>query len=221
MDLVRFFLRPVEWFMKTKAWEWLSGKFLNHITFRFWGYPAFELDPGLFEIERAVRAWHESGKTGVVAFVCTDRASLTGRLIRTVTGGQFSHAGVLRNGWSFPDMKALHMVAAGMKHEHPVNVFSEADEVRVVGFPMTAENAALAEGRISNLLALRDVIRYDFEQRLGNETRIYCSELVLLAIQGLVPPESAIPTEIAGRPVFTPDSVAAFGELIFERRLKK
>ena len=219
--MLRILLRPVEWFMKTKAWEWLSGKVLNHIILRFWGYPSFPLDPGIKEIEKAIRAWHERGNRGVIAFCCTDRASLTGRLIRTVTGGQFSHAGLLLNGWSFADMQALHMISKGMMFEHPMNPFSEADEVRIVGFHMTPENAKLAEGRIGNFLALREVIRYDFEQRLGNEKRIYCSELVLLAIQGLVPPTMAIPTEIAGRPVFTPDSVAAAGELIYERRLKK
>ena len=108
-----------------------------------------------------------------------------------------------------------------MKLEHPMNPFAEADEVRIVAIPMSPEDEGSAKKRISNFLALRDVIRYDFQQRLGDQTRVYCSELVLLAIQGLTTDPNAVPSEIAGRPAFTPDSVAACGTTLFERRLKK
>ena len=218
-------MNPLFWcvakFMETKAWEWLSGKVLSRIHLRFWGEPAFKLDPGLLELHAAIRAWQEAGNCGVLAFATADHSSLTGKLVLLATRGQFSHAGLLVAPAKFEEFKAMHMTASGLHWEHPMQAFSNEDEIKVVAFPMSRENAAQARARIGCFLALRDVIRYDFEQRLGNDRRIYCSELVLMAVQDLTDDPHAVPSTILDRKGFSPDAVAACGVTIFERRKQR
>jgi hypothetical protein len=207
----------LRWFMKTKTWEWLSGRVLNHIRVRIWGEPGFSLDCDLLDLWRAVGDWYAAGNHGVVAFACADHSALTSKLVRFVTGGKYSHAGMLAYSDNFADFYAIHMMAPGMLHEHAAQALRHEDAVVAVAFPMTATEEELAGGRMRVFLAHRETLRYDFEQRLDGDSRLYCSELVYRVLEGLVPLK---PSHVADREAFSPDDVAACGKVIYERKAK-
>lgn len=205
----------LDWFISTRFWRWLSGKVLNHIVIRLWGYPNFPLDPSLFQLYKSIQAWQTSGNLGVIAFVCTDRASLTGRLVRALTHGRYSHAGIIVPGSSFTEMKAIHVTANGLHVEHPMNVFSEATDVAIVAFKLEESKYNTAMQRINDL-SLVD-ISYDFEQKLGTEKQVYCSELVYRVLNGL---HTLTTRSIAHREVYAPDDVASNGTLLFSHKVR-
>lgn len=202
-----------QWLDETALWKWFARRVLAHLTFRVWGYPEFDFEkvPALFHEVAMGRQM----KNKVQAFVLADRATLASILIRLVSRSKWSHAG-----WIVHDSKgspfAVHMKGSGMVVQSLYALLRECDDFAVVRIPVKDREAVLQ--KIIDY-SLRDTVRYDFEQELGDDASplevedVYCSELVWLCAKEHA--DLKLST-VLGRRAFSPDDVARSGEIVWE-----
>jgi hypothetical protein len=211
--------RFLKWLDGTKAWELFAKHIIAKFTFRWFGYTKFPVEK-YFDIEKAMIEEERKGP-GIFAFACSDDMSLASVLIRWITGkGTYSHAGLLERrgpGRVF----AIHMKGDGVRQEHLLRVLKEVDVFTVVRIKMDKKSLITALGRISYVKANTQEITYDFEQELGSDKAIYCSELVYKTCEGLIEGIDGHLKSIAGRRVFDPDAVAKIGKVVFSNNPKE
>jgi len=207
------FTRFLKWLDGTKAWKWFANKIIAKFTFRWFGYPEFPAEE-YFAVEKEILK-SEQETPGIVAFACSDDMSLASVLIRWITGkGRYSHAGLIE--YRGPgSLYAVHMKGDGVRQEHLLRIMKEIDVLTIVKIPMKQEDLITALGRLSYIKTNQKEISYDFEQELGSDKAIYCSELVYKVCKDLVPDLDSHLKHIAGRDVFDPDAVTKIGKTIF------
>ena len=205
----------LNWFSETQLWRWFARDVIGHFTTRIWGYPSFPMSN--FHLIRL--AMERDTSPGVFVFSSCDTRSIAGILIRWVTGGKFSHSGVLHLD-STCGIPALHIQASGLTHGCFLDVLRQVDVVSVVKYDMTEGNLALASKRMRDILDRGDSIKYAFPQKLGGND-LYCSELVYLVLEGLAGAHALQPSNVLGRKAFSPDDAIKYGRPIFEHKERK
>lgn len=209
--------RFVGWLDETWAWHWFARNVLAaHLTVRFSGYPAFDFSRYEELLDVLSKARADQG--AVYAWVSCDRKSLASILIRAVSKSRWSHAGWMLLGSENGLDRAVHMMGNGMNVDPLLRVLRESDDFALVRFPTPWRK--LIEARIREYAnSSPGRVRYDFEQELSSEASpveaddIYCSELIWMCGR----PELLLqPSRVLGRLCFSPDDVAANGEIVWQ-----
>ena len=193
---------------KTAFWEWFTKYFLSGTTTRVYGYPKFPMKDFFKIVDLMVRG-------RLYAFVCSDYLSVGSIAIRTVDDFIFTHAGMILNDGD-RTTRVMHMRSDGLHLDHMLTLLREVDYFAVVEIPLNSpESLFVAMQRMNKMWENRDVLLYDFEERLGNDpNKVYCSEFVL-NICGDICVEKPKTQIILGREVFAPDNILGIGSVIY------
>lgn len=194
--------------IKTRIASLFGTSFLAHFTFRFSGYPTFPM----IDFYKIIDAIKENGP-GIYAFSSTDTKALAGKIIRAfVKGGKYSHSGLILAD-DYRETHILHMKGNGLNYDHLLSLLREVDYLTVVKLPVS--DLQKATRRIQDVLDHQDLITYDYETKLANGNKLYCSELIHLVCNGLVDDPDFKESLIAGRKIFDPDAVIKSGNIIY------
>lgn len=198
------------WFSRTKLWLWFARNIVGHLNFRLFGYPNFPMSK-YQKIIDAIKRSEESGYF-LYAFVSCDSKSLAAYLIRWVSQGYYSHAGIIN--YPVPD-QIVHMRGDGVQQDLLLDLLKEIDNFAIVRYPISKENLDKANLRIKDVIDSQ--IPYDYQQEIDSN-KLYCSELVWTVGDDLVELSGFDPNTELGRQVFDPDRVYQLGQVIFEHR---
>lgn len=179
----------------SKVYSWIVINILSKIRLPF--KKGVDLRPLIW----AESLLFKQDESFVLSFVATDRWKLSSFLVRLLTKGKFSHAGILllfKN-----QVYALHADVGGVKIEPLEGILKNYTDFSICVFNLDKKGMEKANKRIDWLLDNIDKLTYDFAQESGYEA-MYCSELNYYVLNSITDIEYV---NISGKSVITPQCV--------------
>lgn len=136
-------------------------------------------------------------------FVATDKWKLSSFLVRWLTGGSYSHAGMLWYVVEEDRVYSLHADIDGVKFEYLKDMLSHYTDYALCLFELKDEAIPIVEGRVKYLIDNRKTITYDFAQEVGYKA-MYCSELCMYVLRDVTQLDY---TDVSGKLIVTPQGV--------------
>ena len=197
------------WIVQTKAYEWLVKKVIANLNVRIYGYPKLPAS-SYFDINEKM----SQGKHKLYVWASSDTKSIASFAIRVLTRSKYSHAGIAVVNPGTGIAEAIHMKASGMAYEPLVDLLAQVDTFTMCELDLEKEEQPMVWERLVGLLAKKDEIRYDFEQKLGGQA-LYCSELIWYLLQD-TKHKTGLSTHL-GREAFPPNLVVKLGRIIWSK----
>jgi len=200
------------WFTKTALWKWFAMNVMGRFTFRWFGYPGFDMN--YFKaIEDAIFKARIKNRYCAQVFVSKDKKSFTGKVISLFS--EWAHAGVFDQHYH---QRIIHVIGKGTTKDHVLNLLKEVDNFAVINYEFdSAQKRDLFYARVNT--ALKNRVPYDFQTKIDFD-KLYCSELIWYAGHDTVSSKKFKLSEVMDRKTFMPDNVYWSGEIIFEYRKK-
>jgi len=223
----------LKWFTETKFYRTVARKWLANVTFRFWGYPKFEVS-NYWEIKKIV---HENvSKTGLFIFLGADRKALSYKFEKWALNCKYGHAGFVLLGED-GEIYIYDVTHSGLRTLPLLDYLSKIDDFAMGFLALTPEGVIEAKRRLDVIKNLpSEKVIYDYSLRLEPELidyiekgiepspkayplQMYCSELIYLVCEGLVLNGDIFHTHwLQDREIFEPDDAYEGSEILFEER---
>jgi hypothetical protein len=197
--------------MQTKAWAKILIQIAKAEVRMSGGEPQFQMSDYHLLVDNIIKAEPNT----IYTFATTDVSSIISTAIREVTGGNFNHAGLLIFDHNQRPL-VVHMVGKGLVVDDLLEVLRDTDYICINKLELTQDNYDIACERLDYLLMNRDIIKYDYAQRMDNgEHSFYCSEANFFVLDGLYDDVDLKPELIYGINVFSPDQVTKIGKIVY------
>lgn len=223
----------LKWFTETKFYRAFARKYLANVTFRFWGYPKFEVS-NYWEIKKIIH--EKSSETGLFVFLGADREALSYKFEKWALNCKYGHSGFLLIGED-EEIYVYDINHNGLRTLPLLDYLSKIDDFAVGFLPLSPEGCLEAKRRLEVIKDFSpDDVIYDYGFKLEPELiafidkgiepnpnaypfQMYCSELIYLVCKGLVLNGDNFHTHwLQDREIFEPDDAYEGSEILFEER---
>jgi hypothetical protein len=221
----------LKWFTETKFYRTVARRWLANVTFRFWGYPKFEVS-NYWEIKKIIN--ENASKIGLFIFLGADRKALSYKFEKWALNCKYGHAGFVLLGED-GEIYIYDVTHSGLRTLSLLDYLSKIDDFALGFLALTPEGVVEAKRRLEVIKNLpSEKVIYDYSLRLEPELidyiekgiepssypfQMYCSELIYLVCEGLVLNGDIFHTHwLQDREIFEPDDVYEGSEILFEER---
>lgn len=195
-------VKPLSWFLTTKAWRWLGRNILSEWTLRIYGWPEFN-GSNYWHIKDAIEKSIAEKGDGIFVFCGVDRKMVSFNLERLLSDVKWGHCGFVfidpNNAAKPGELSVKHINTDGFVYQPLQDYLSRVDSFYLGRLPVSDLEEAKRRFTLIESLCLspKDNFDYDYSLELEQDIiemvcnknaiipaslfiRLYCSEFVYL-----------------------------------------